>query len=81
MSAGWQRTILPMDSATQLILGAAVGVAVMRRRTAAWKAALWGGVAGTPEFDTKRHKLLICLNQQLKIVTTAGSFVHRVQGV
>lgn len=34
-----------------------------------------------PEFDTKRHKLLICLNQQLKIVTTAGSFVHRVQGV
>ena len=52
MSAGWQRTILPMDSATQLILGAAVGVAVMRRRTAAWKAALWGGVAGTlPDLD------------------------------
>lgn len=41
-----------MDSATQLILGAAVGVAVMRRRTAAWKAALWGGVAGTlPDLD------------------------------
>jgi inner membrane protein len=41
-----------MDSLTQLVLGAAVGVAVMRRRTAAWKAALWGGVAGTlPDLD------------------------------
>jgi inner membrane protein len=41
-----------MDSLTQLVLGAAVGVAVMRRRTAVWKAALWGGVAGTlPDLD------------------------------
>jgi inner membrane protein len=41
-----------MDSVTQLVLGAAVGVAVMRRRTAVWKAALWGGVAGTlPDLD------------------------------
>lgn len=41
-----------MDSLTQLTLGAAVGVAVMGRRTAAWKAALWGGVAGTlPDLD------------------------------
>ncbi len=41
-----------MDSLTQLALGAAVGVAVMGRRTAAWKAALWGGVAGTlPDLD------------------------------
>jgi inner membrane protein len=41
-----------MDSLTQLVLGAAVGVAVMRRRTATWKAALWGGVAGTlPDLD------------------------------
>ncbi len=42
-----------MDSLTQLALGAAVGVAVMGRRTAAWKAALWGGIAGTlPDLDT-----------------------------
>lgn len=41
-----------MDSLTQVILGAAVSVAVMRRRTAVWKAALWGGVAGTlPDLD------------------------------
>ncbi len=41
-----------MDSLTQLALGAAVSVAVMRRRTAPWKAALWGGVAGTlPDLD------------------------------
>ena len=41
-----------MDSLTQLVLGAAVSVAVMRRRTAVWKAALWGGVAGTlPDLD------------------------------
>ncbi|MEN9385124.1 MAG: hypothetical protein RL323_2267 [Pseudomonadota bacterium] len=37
-----------MDSLTQLALGAAVGVAVLGRRTAAWKAALWGRFAGTP---------------------------------
>ena len=36
-----------MDSLTQITLGAAVGVAVMGRRTAVWKAALWGGIAGT----------------------------------
>lgn len=41
-----------MDSLTQIALGAAVGVAVMRRRTAPWKAALWGAVAGTlPDLD------------------------------
>lgn len=41
-----------MDSLSQLALGAAVGMAVMGRRTAAWKAALWGGVAGTlPDLD------------------------------
>ncbi len=54
----WARLAQPchenslMDSLTQLALGAAVGVAVMRRRTAPWKAALWGGVAGTlPDLD------------------------------
>jgi inner membrane protein len=41
-----------MDSLTQIALGSAVGVAVMGRRTAVWKAALWGGVAGTlPDLD------------------------------
>lgn len=41
-----------MDSVSQIALGAAVGVAVMGRRTAVWKAALWGAVAGTlPDLD------------------------------
>jgi inner membrane protein len=41
-----------MDSLSQLVLGAAVGIAVMGRRTAVWKAALWGGIAGTlPDLD------------------------------
>ena len=41
-----------MDSLSQLALGAAVGMAAMGRRTAVWKAALWGGVAGTlPDLD------------------------------
>lgn len=41
-----------MDSLSQLALGASLGVAVMGRRTAVWKAALWGGVAGTlPDLD------------------------------
>jgi len=41
-----------MDSLSQLALGAAVGVAVMGRRTAVWKAVLWGAVAGTlPDLD------------------------------
>ncbi len=41
-----------MDSLSQITLGAAIGVAVMGRRTATWKAALWGGVAGTlPDLD------------------------------
>ena len=41
-----------MDSLSQIALGAAVSVAVMRRRTAVWKAAAWGAVAGTlPDLD------------------------------
>ena len=41
-----------MDSLSQFALGAAVGVAAMGRRTAVWKAALWGGIAGTlPDLD------------------------------
>lgn len=41
-----------MDSLTQVALGSAVGVAVMGRRTAVWKAALWGAIGGTlPDLD------------------------------
>ena len=41
-----------MDSLSQVCLGAAVGVAAMGRRTAVWKAAAWGAVAGTlPDLD------------------------------
>ncbi|MFA7667016.1 MAG: metal-dependent hydrolase [Burkholderiaceae bacterium] len=41
-----------MDSLTQIALGSAVGVAVMGRRSAVWKAALWGGICGTlPDLD------------------------------
>jgi inner membrane protein len=41
-----------MDSLSQIALGAAVSVAVMGRRTALWKAALWGAVCGTlPDVD------------------------------
>jgi inner membrane protein len=41
-----------MDSVTQVLLGASIGVAVMGRRTALWKTALWGGVAGLlPDLD------------------------------
>jgi inner membrane protein len=41
-----------MDSLTQFVLGAAVGVATMGRRTALWKSALWGGLCGTlPDLD------------------------------
>lgn len=42
-----------MDSLTQIALGASVSLVAMGRRTAAWKAALWGGIAGTlPDLDT-----------------------------
>ena len=41
-----------MDSLSQIALGTAVGMAAMGRRTALWKAALWGGIAGTlPDLD------------------------------
>ena len=43
-----------MDSLSQISLGAAVVVATMGRRTAVWKAALWGGVVGTlPDQDVR----------------------------
>ncbi|MFN0315469.1 MAG: metal-dependent hydrolase [Burkholderiales bacterium] len=41
-----------MDTLSQIALGAAAGVATMGRRTAVWKPALWGAVAGTlPDLD------------------------------
>jgi inner membrane protein len=41
-----------MDSLSQIALGTAVSLAVMGRRTAMWKAALWGAFAGTlPDLD------------------------------
>lgn len=41
-----------VDSLSQLVLGASVGMATMGRRTAVWKAALWGGMAGSlPDLD------------------------------
>jgi inner membrane protein len=41
-----------MDSLSQIALGSAVGLIAMGRRTAPWKAALWGAVAGTlPDLD------------------------------
>ena len=41
-----------MDSISQAALGSAVVLATMGRHTAAWKAALWGAVAGTlPDLD------------------------------
>ena len=41
-----------MDSLSQIALGTAVAIGVMGRRTAVWKAATWGAVAGTlPDLD------------------------------
>ncbi len=41
-----------MDSVSQLVLGAAVGIAVMGKRVPVWKAALAGAVCGTlPDLD------------------------------
>lgn len=41
-----------MDSLTQITLGSAVSVALMRRRVPVWQSALWGALAGTtPDLD------------------------------
>ncbi len=41
-----------MDSVSQLALGASISMAVMGRRTAVWKSAVWGGIVGTlPDLD------------------------------
>ena len=49
---GLTRLHTPMDSISQAALGSAVVLATLGRRTAAWKAALWGAFAGTlPDLD------------------------------
>lgn len=41
-----------MDSVSHIVLGAAIGMGVMGRRTALWKSAAWGAVACTlPDLD------------------------------
>ena len=61
-----------MDSLSQLALGASLGVAVMGRRTAVWKAALWGGVAGTlPDLD-----VLIDYGEPLANMVNHRGFSH-----
>lgn len=41
-----------MDPVSQVALGAAVSIAALGRRTATWKAALWGGLCGlAPDLD------------------------------
>ena len=49
-----------MDSVTQLALGSTVAIATLGRRTAVWKAALWGGIAGTlPDLDAVPEPYLL----------------------
>jgi inner membrane protein len=61
-----------MDSLSQLALGAACSVAVMGRRTAVWKAALWGGLAGTlPDLDA-----LIDLGDAVRNMTEHRGLSH-----
>ncbi len=66
-----------MDSLTQLVLGSAIGVAVMGRRTAVWKSALWGGVAGTlPDLDALVDHGDAVLNMVLHRAETHALFYH-----
>lgn len=86
-----------MDTVTQFALGAAVGVAVLGRRTALWKAALWGGVAGTlPDLDVfidhgdpvsnmTTHRAeshaLAWLTLASPLIAGAPAWLHRADGV
>ncbi len=61
-----------MDPISQISLGAAVGVAVMGRRTAVWKAALWGGLAGAlPDVD-----VLVDVGDPVRNMTLHRSHTH-----
>jgi inner membrane protein len=86
-----------MDTVTQFTLGAAVGVAVLGRRTALWKAALWGGVCGTlpdldvfvshgdPVSDMTMHRTethaLFWLTLASPLVASLIARLHRADGV
>ncbi len=64
-----------MDSLTQVVLGAAVGVAAMGRRTAPWKAAAWGAVAGSlPDLDVVLNHGDPILNMVLHRAETHAPF-------
>ena len=69
----WQH--VAMDSLSQAALGAAISVAVMQRRTAAWKAALLGAVAGTlPDLDVLLNHGDAVLNMVLHRAETHALF-------
>jgi inner membrane protein len=71
-----------MDSLTQLVLGASVSMAVMGRRTAVWKSALWGGVAGTlPDLDALIDHGDAVLNMVLHRAETHALFYHLLASV
>jgi inner membrane protein len=64
-----------MDSVTQLALGSAVAIATMGRRTAVWKAALWGSIAGTlPDLDALVNHGDAILNMVLHRAETHALF-------
>ncbi|WP_180683829.1 metal-dependent hydrolase [Tepidicella baoligensis] len=66
-----------MDSLTQIALGASVSMAVMGRRTAVWKAALWGGIVGTlPDLDALLDHGDAVLNMVLHRAETHALFYH-----
>ena len=66
-----------MDSLSQIALGAAVGVATMGRRTAVWKAALWGRVLPRPALDLAAHvgRSLAATDQILRKACAAGQIM------
>ena len=68
-----------MDSLSQLALGAAVGVAVMGRRTALWKSAAWGALLGTlPDLDAFVDHGDAILNMTLHRSDSHALFWHTV---
>lgn len=61
-----------MDSLSHIVLGSAVGVAVMGRRTPLWKAALWGAACGSlPDLD-----VLIDHGDPIRNITLHRSATH-----
>jgi inner membrane protein len=63
-----------MDSISQAALGSAVVLATMGRHTAAWKAALWGAVAGTlPDLDALILETAVALARMRWKAALAGA--------